>query len=176
MRLLMAIFALTPALSWAQQAPVSFSDFSPALKLESVAPDGSIAKFAGPVTVTGTIYFEFDEGDSGRMDGVNFAKFVPDKASRASLPAITGGYFPSPVQYVLLEPAEAALEGAYGVTEARRLAHGTAHHALTHVRVVMRNYTATVECDARRYMSTDPVVTPIPGPTIAGLVNSSSGC
>jgi hypothetical protein len=64
-RILLLTFVVVPALSFAQQQPVNLSSFSPTLKLDSVMPDGSVARFSGSVTVTGTIYFEFDQGDSG---------------------------------------------------------------------------------------------------------------
>jgi hypothetical protein len=105
-----AIFLLvTPGLGFAQQKPISFSEFAQTLKLVSITADGAIAKFAGTVTVTGIVYFEFDQGDPGHNVGVNFAKFVPDLASVSRLPAITAGCFPAPIKYVSLEPAEAAL-------------------------------------------------------------------
>ena len=144
--------------------------------MESVTSDGSTARFAGTVTVTGTIYFEFDQGDSGHMDGVNFAKFVPDTKSISRLPAIIEGYFPAPVKYVLLEPPEAALQGAYGRNQARRMAHGSALAAHTRVRVVIRNYSASVECDAREYMSTDAVVTPLESIRFTSAAQVPGGC
>ena len=176
MRILAILLSLVPALSFAQQQPVSFSVYSPTLKLESVAPDGLIAKFLGTVTVTGVVYFEFDQGDSGHMVGVNFAKFVPDTGSISLLPSIIAGYFPAPVKYVLLEPAEAALEGAYGPARAQRIAHGSVHTTRKRVRVLMHNYTASVECDAREYMSTDSVVTPLESVRITSLSAVLGGC
>ncbi len=172
-----AIFLLVaPALGFAHQKPVSFSEFAPTLKLVSVTADGAISKFAGTVTVTGIVYFDFDQGDPGHNVGVNFAKFVPDVASVSRLPAITAGYFPAPVRYVLLEMAEAALIGAYGPDEAHRLSNGTDPSAHKRVRVVMRNYTASVECDSRSYWSTNSVVTPLASGTLASLAQAPAGC
>lgn len=176
LRVIAIFLFLAPALGFAQQQPVTFSSFAPSLKLDSVTPDGAVAKFVGTVTVSGIIYFEFDRGDSGRMVGVNFAKFVPDNASLSRLPAITAGYFPAPVNYVLLEPAEAALIGAFGPEEARRLSNGVAPFSHKRVRVVMRNYTASVECDSREYMSIGSVVRPLGRGTFASLARAPAGC
>jgi hypothetical protein len=106
------------------------------------------------------LFIEFDMATPERADGVNFAKFVPDAPSASRLPAVVAGFYLGPVRYVLLEPAQAALEAAFGKGEATRLSHGRETFVSKAVKVVLHNYTASVECDARDYFSSAATVEP----------------
>jgi len=160
MRCLALFLAVLATTALAQDQSVTFSKFSTKLKLTSFDQRTSTAQFIGSINVTGTLFVEFDMGASGHADGVNFAKFVPDAQSVPRLPAVVAGFHPGPVRYVSLEPAQAALEAAFGKDEATRLARGREPFVSKAVRVIFHNYTASVECDSRDYYSSAVTVKP----------------
>jgi hypothetical protein len=176
--LLLAVLVTTTAL--AQDQSVTFSKFSTELKLTSFDQQTSTAQFSGNLTVTGTLFIEFDMATPERADGVNFAKFVPDAPSASRLPAVVAGFYPGPVRYVSLEPAQDALEAAFGKNEAIRLADGREHFVSKAVTIVFHNYTASVECDSRDYVSKAATVIPANAEQVAttatGQAEVPHGC
>lgn len=160
----------------AQEHSVTFSTYSHTLKLQSIDEKRSTAVFGGSVTATGTLFFEFDEGDAGTMVGVNFAKFVPDRDSLHLLPSVIKGYYPGPVRYVLLEPADAVLIAAVGADEATRLSHGTVRSTSLSVKVIMSKYTASVDCDARSYFASVVAVERLRDVQVGTLMDPPHGC
>ena len=107
-----------------------------------------------PITATGMLFIEFDVGEGNRMEGVNFAKFVPDAKSQRLFPAVTSGKYAAPVRYISFEPAEQVLAAVVGADEAARLSHGTDSVIQIPVEIVLKNYRSEVECDAREYYAT----------------------
>lgn len=93
------------------------------------------------------MYFTFDSASETTVDGVLFARFVPDATSMKRFPAVKSGPYPGAVRYISLEPAEAVLDATLGKVEADRLSHGTEREIEVRVEVVLANYKPTVECD-----------------------------
>jgi hypothetical protein len=179
-RLALFIAVLVTTTALAQDQSVAFSNFSTALKLISFDQKTSTAHFSGNITVTGTLFIEFDMAAPERADGVNFAKFVPDAPSASRLPAVLAGFYPGAVRYVSLEPAQAALEAGFGKEEAMRLAHGREPFLSKAVRVILHNDPASVECDSRDYVSSEATVEPADVEQVAmgvtGQVEVPHGC
>src|SRR5215469_15646478 len=98
------------------------------------------AASAAPVTASGTLYFIFDVGDSGAMDGVLFARFIPDEKSRSKFPAVTKGSYPGPVRYISFEPAEDVLTAVVGAGTATQLSHGRERIVQVSVTVTLRAF------------------------------------
>jgi len=177
MRIAVFIFSLIAfGQAVAEDRAMKFSKYSSDFRLMSYDERESRAEFRGSITVHGVLYFQFDDRGDGRMDGVNFARFVPDRASFALLPSVIAGPFAAPIKYISLEPAELMLEQAVGADEAMRLSHGTASEIRRVVRVTIRRYTASIECDSRAYWSTDSVVAPSPMQHDVSIGDAPIGC
>ncbi len=81
------------------------------------------------------------------------------------------------MRFVALEPAEVALEAAFGKQKASELAHGKAQFVQAAVVVTLRNFTAEVACDSRSYFAQIELSDLKPGKTKAPpLVASAHGC
>ncbi|MGH8750825.1 MAG: hypothetical protein ACREUV_03845 [Burkholderiales bacterium] len=162
---------------FAEDHSITFSKYSPKLKLVSLDREKSVARFRGVVALTGTLFIGFDMAEPNLANGeVNFAKFVPDATSIVRLPAVVAGFYPSQVKYVLLEPSDSALEAVFGKKEAARLSHGTEHYVSRRVKVLIRNYTTSVECDSRGYSSNFISIEPLVNQQAAIIGGAPSGC
>jgi hypothetical protein len=130
----------------------------------------------GPVKASGTLYFIFDMASETTVDGVLFARFVPDAKSLNNFPAVTSGQHPGPVRYISLEPAEEILETTLGRTEAYRVSHGAVPREIEMpVEVVLTNFKPEVECDSRTYYA-KLVSVKTTGKHVASLANVPHGC
>jgi hypothetical protein len=128
------------------------------------------------ITATGTMYFIFDMASETTIDGVLFARFVPDTSSLNSFPAVLSGKHPAKVSHISLEPAEEVLVATLGKAEAYRVSHGAMPREIAvPVNVVIVNYRATVECDSRAYYA-KLVSVKATGEHVASLGRSPSGC
>lgn len=155
---------------------LKFSDYDSALKLVSIDQHESIAKFEGHLIVTGTIFFEFDSSDGVHAVDILFAKFVPDTASMQNLPIVIAGYYPGPLRFISLEPANAALEAIYGKEKAVTLRHGDKLEIHSAASLELMNYTTEIECDSRSYWSNGFKLTRLEAPVVAGTQLSPRGC
>lgn len=102
------------------------------------------------IEASGTMYFIFDMASETTVDGILFARFVPDTKSLKNFPAVTSGKHPGEVRYISLYPAEEVLEATLGKEEAYRVSHGAMPREIElPVEVVVTNYKPEVECDSR---------------------------
>ena len=129
-----------------------------------------------PITATGTLYFTFDSTSETAVDGVLFARFVPDATSLKHFRAVKSGSHPGEVRYISLEPAEPVLEATVGKVQADRLSHGREREIEVRVEVVLANYKPTVECDARAYYATLVSVKAMGENRVASLARAPHGC
>ena len=142
---------------------VVFSKHSPALKLASFDNQTDAYRFKGTIALTGTIYLEFDMATSTMANGyVTFEKFVPKKSELSKLPAVISGPYASPVNYVSLDATNNQLAAVFESKEAfARISHGSAHSVSRPVRVLLNNYSTSVECDARGYSAHVVSIAPV---------------
>jgi len=133
-------------------------------------------KAAQPITATGTMYFTFDSSSETAVDGVLFARFVPDATSMKRFRAVKSGSHPGEVRHISLEPAETVLEATLGKIQADRLAHGTEREIEVSVEVVLTNYKPIVECDTRAYYATLVSVKAMGEHRVASLAKAPHGC
>jgi type 1 fimbria pilin len=129
-----------------------------------------------PITATGTMYFTFDIASETTVDGVLFARFVPDAKSMKRFPAVKSGPYPGPVRHISLEPAETVLEVTLGKVEADRVSRGTEREIEVRVEVVLANYKPTIECDARAYYAKLVSVKALGKHQVASLAKAPHGC
>jgi hypothetical protein len=155
---------------------VKFSSYDPALTLNSFDNENSTAKFAGKLRITGTLFFEFDQSEPGQAVVINFAKFVPDASSLVRLPTVIAGFYPGPVKYISLAPANAALEAIYGKVEAERLKHGKEVEIRVAATLELRDYTVSVDCDSRTYWSRQYTVTRLNNIVVSSNQQLPHGC
>jgi hypothetical protein len=125
---------------------------------------------------SGSLYFIFDVGADAQMDGVLFARFVPDDKSRPKFHAVTSGKYPGAVKYVSFEPAENVLTAVVGAARAARLSHGRDRIAQIPVTLILRNYHSEVECDSRVYYATFVAAKRIGSVEVANGESVADGC
>jgi hypothetical protein len=141
----------------------------PAIAAAGGQPDAQIK-------ASGTMYFVFDMASETTIDGVLFARFVPDAESLKHFPAVTSGKHPGAVKYISFEPSEEVLEATLGKTEATRVSHGAMPREIeVPVQVVVTNYKPEVECDSRAYYA-KLVSVKATGKHVASLANVPHGC
>jgi hypothetical protein len=150
------LVGLIPCIAWAADADgsaVTFSKYSPEIRLVAYDEQTHTHKFTGTIKLVGTLFLEFDMEAPDRANGeINVQKFVPDSESAAKLPAVVGGFYPSAVRYISLDTPVSQLETLFGgKQEFIRISHGASHSVSKRVSVVVRHYIATVECDSRVY-------------------------
>ena len=156
---------------------VTFSKYSPALRLVSYDKQTETFTFLGTITLVGTLFVEFDMDTPDRANGeINFQKFVPDPISAEQLPAVIGGFYPGPIRYIELEEPVEQIEALFGKAEFARLSHGTEPFVSRHVSLTLRSYSATVECDSRTYRARDVSITPVTPELTASLSTPPHGC
>lgn len=103
------------------------------------------------VTARGMLYITFDMVSETTVNGVLFARFVPDEKDMKLFPAVTSGPHPGPVRHISFEPPEPLLEAAVGKEKAAQLSHGTESEMQIPVELVLRNFSTEIECDSRVY-------------------------
>jgi hypothetical protein len=120
-----------------------------------IATTGAIAADP-PVSASGTLYFVFDAASpaGAQMDGVLFARFIPDDESRSKFPAATIDGRSAPVRYISFEPADEVLTTVVGSAFATQLSHGRDRIVQVPVTLTLRNFHAEGECDSVAYHAT----------------------
>jgi hypothetical protein len=135
---------------------VEFSKYSPALTLISYDKKTDTFRFKGTIRLRGTLFVEFDMDTPKKANGdINFLRFVPDPDSAAQLPAVIGGFYPSPVRYVDLDVQREQIDTLFEREQFVRLSHGTQPFVSRYVSVTLHSYDVTVECDSRTYIAQD---------------------
>ena len=128
------------------------------------------------ISGSGTLYLTYDIGMGNGTEGVLIARFVPDAASLPHFPAVTTGEYPGPVSYISLMPTRQVLEAVVGTDEAARLMRDPMRIVQIPAQVVLQNYQAVVECDARTYNATLASVKPLGPYQVATRANAPIGC
>jgi hypothetical protein len=151
--ILIGLFPYIANAAEAEGGAVTFSKYDPRIHLVSYDEQTHTHNFSGTIKLTGTLFLEFDMAASHRANGeINFQKFVPDPESGSKLPAVIEGFYPGPVRYLSLDAPLDQLVALFGGRQQyTRLSHGTAHEISKRAVVVVRDYVATIECDARAY-------------------------
>jgi hypothetical protein len=168
----------TMAQDTADKREVTFSDYDSALRLASYDERTNSHVFEGTIELTGILFLEFDMEGPDRANGeINFQKFVPDSASRSRLPAVVGGFYPGAVRYVNLDSSPQQLAVLFGgAEELNRVSHGTLHEVSRPAAVVLRDFTATTECDSRKYYAHVISIAPLPDSREAVTGDAPHGC
>jgi hypothetical protein len=148
-----ALAVQTLAQDSAREREVVFSAYDSALRLASYDERTNSHVFEGTIELTGTLFLVFDMEAPDRANGeINFQKFVPDLASQSRLPTVVDGFYPGAVRYVNLDSSPQQLAALFGgEEELHRVSHGALPEVSRPAVVVLRDYTATTECDSRTY-------------------------
>lgn len=157
---------------------VKFSGHTPSLTRASFDAHTGTYMFAGSVSLTGTLFVEFDMGGPHQALGnITFEKFVPDKAQRARLPAVIAGPFANPVKFLSLDATRQQLAAVFGGKQAfERISHGRTHSVSRRVQVQLDHYATLVECDARSYRAHVVSITPTPASRTVSGHSPPAGC
>src|SRR5262249_30130854 len=132
---------------------VAFSAYSPAFQLVDYNEQTHTHRFRGTIKLPGTLFLGFDMDAPDRANGeIIFQKFVPDPESAPKLPAVIRGFYAGPVRYVSVDAPLRQLVALFGgEKEFTRVSHGTTHELSRRAVVVLRDYSASIECDSRSY-------------------------
>lgn len=169
------LFLLASLTADAADHDVVWSDYSGNLKLVAFHDEESAAEFQGQEILRGRLYFEFDMTGDDMVDGVLFAKLVPDSNSLAKLPFAIAGFYPSKIDYISLINPERALDMIVGTEEALRLSHGKKPEVSFDVEVVIDLFQSSVECDARHYFA-QAISIRLTGHKYASIDHAPHGC
>lgn len=161
-------------------AKVTFSKYNPPLRLASYDEQTHTHRFQGKLTLTGRLFLVFDMEAPDRANGeINFQKFVPDPSDIPQLPAVVAGFYPGPVRYISVDaPLEKLVAVFGGKEEFARVSHGTSHEVSRRAKLMIDEYSATVECDSRGYFAHVVSVTAVPEPKPKQLASREAphGC
>lgn len=176
--LLLCLVATLAAANGDQGAAVTFSKYTSELRFASYSHETHTHRFVGTIALTGTLFLVFDMDGPGRANGeINFQKFVPDPSFVSQLPAVVGGFYPGPVEYIWLNAPLEKLMALFGGKEAFiRVSHGASHEVAKRAKVVLSSFSTSVECDARGYSGEVVSVEPVTNPAQVALGEAPSGC
>jgi hypothetical protein len=161
------------------QPPVgALSPYSPELQLSAYYEADKTYDFRGTIRLTGTLWLVFDMSAPDRANGhINFTKFEPDPEDVKKLPAVIGDDYPGRVTYVNLRAPLSQIISLFGGNEEfRRVSHGRAHEASRRATVVLKNYSAIIECDSRTYWGDAVSISSLAGAQVASGGEAPGGC
>lgn len=166
---ILLLFTLSPELY--SEEPRQYLPYSNSLK-HQFTDNKDYDVFEGKITVTGTLFYLFDNADGERMERVVMAWFVPDEASISLLPNAAD----KPIDYITLWNAEAAFSSAFGEQGSKELRKSKKSTLKYYVTVTLRNFMVGEDCGGISYFSEYSVIIPDVARVVPENTEPPDGC